>query len=166
MEITNEKISFHTQIIENIEIVEAIIGCFNFDTNEQLFNIELSFSNIYTALLFLSFHTIEPYNTIPLSNLILSYSVINTALAVGYDTLDSEVVAITQRSFIHDKVVGMNYEFYLSNYFTAYGTNNSNGSRLLSNTISDVITFEDSNQLDVDIFGDIYYPNDISLFID
>lgn len=152
----NQKIQFVTNIVNNTSVELTGIDLLG----NVLFTEWFNFSNLLQIPIFLGFiNTGTVSSTIPISDLIVSFSVISTALATSPTTSESEIVALTQIS----KVERNSYtgEIYVTNTFRAVNTDISNSSRFTGTCISDNLGYN-SDIGHINIFGDIYYPSESS----
>lgn len=91
----NQKIQFVTNIVNNTSVELTGIDLLG----NVLFTEWFNFSNLLQIPIFLGFiNTGTVSSTISISDLIVSFSVISTALATSSTTSESEIVALTQIS--------------------------------------------------------------------
>ena len=155
----NEQVLINTQKVNDTKLFCTVINI----SGQILFSIDIDFNLLISALIFLGIINIGEMNSfIPISDLITSLSVICAALSVDDETPETQVVALTQTS----KVERINKKFFLTNTFTAFETDITNSSRLIGKTLKDILGYTNTlTNIHTNIYGDIYYPLDLSLFV-
>ena len=152
----NQKIQFVTNIVNNTSVELTGIDLLG----NVLFTEWFNFSNLLQIPIFLGLiNTGTVLSTIPISDLIVSFSTISTALATSPTTSESEIVALTQISKVERN--SNTGEIYVTNTFRAVNTDISNASRFTGTSISDNLGYNSSIG-HINIFGDLYYPSESS----